>query len=175
MLSRLYHTAAHSLCTLRSQRRRWTTQHSVPAGRYSFAGQANILLRRQRGFRSLHVFFLLAQADPGALKSHYHEQAMFPSGTAEPTPTVACCEGPNHKCPVSSGDWLSNPVWSAIDFELTEPSLFQYAYESKDGQTAVARAIGDLDCDGTTVTYEVRCEAKEGNPICTLTTPDKAD
>lgn len=109
------------------------------------------------------------------LKAHYHEQAMFPSGTAAQTPTKACCEGPNHKCPVNTGDWLSNPVWSAIDFELTEPSYFQYSYDSKDGQTAVAKAVGDLDCDATTVTYEVRCEAKEGNPSCELTKPDKAD
>jgi len=32
-LSRLDRMASHSLCTLRSQRHRWTTQHSVPAGR----------------------------------------------------------------------------------------------------------------------------------------------
>ena len=43
-LSRLDRMASHSLCTLRSQRRRWTTQHSVPAGSLLLAGQVQLLL-----------------------------------------------------------------------------------------------------------------------------------
>jgi hypothetical protein len=47
--------ASHSLCTLRSQRRRWTTQHSVPAGSLRLAGQVHLLLRHSQGFGLLHA------------------------------------------------------------------------------------------------------------------------
>jgi len=43
-LSRLDRTASRSLCTLRSRRRRRTTQHSVPAGSLLLAGQVHLLL-----------------------------------------------------------------------------------------------------------------------------------
>lgn len=50
-LSRLNHTAAHSLCTLRSQRRRWTTQHSVPARLLAFHRAGRFLLRHRSRFQ----------------------------------------------------------------------------------------------------------------------------
>src|SRR5262249_14811285 len=50
-LSRLHRTASHSLCTLRSQRHRWTTQHSVPAGSLRLAGQVHLLLRHSTRFQ----------------------------------------------------------------------------------------------------------------------------
>src|SRR5688572_19725309 len=50
-LSRLDRTASHSLCTLRSQRHRWTTQHSVPAGSLLLAGQVHLLLGHYTRFQ----------------------------------------------------------------------------------------------------------------------------
>ena len=41
-LSGLDHAASHSLCTLRSRRHRRTTQHSVPADRYSLPGGVDL-------------------------------------------------------------------------------------------------------------------------------------
>jgi len=43
--------ASRSLCTLRSRRRRRTTQHSVPAGSLRLAGQVHPLLRHFTRFQ----------------------------------------------------------------------------------------------------------------------------
>lgn len=110
-----------------------------------------------------------------SLKAHYMEMAMFPTGSASLTPAAPCCDGPNHRCPPNPSDWAGNPVWDALDFEVSDPAYFQYAYESKDGKSAVARAVGDLDCDMVTVTFEMRCEAPAGDVVCTLTKPDRPD
>jgi hypothetical protein len=63
-------------------------------------------------------------------------------------------------------------VWKALDFQVDEPTLFQYSYSaSPDGQSFIAKAVGDLDCDGTFITYELRGTAMNGNPTLTLTAP----
>ena len=55
------------LCTLRSRGRPRTTQHSVPAGWPTFAGQVFHLSGRNRRFPSCHrMHFPLRQASPGA-------------------------------------------------------------------------------------------------------------
>ena len=62
------------------------------------------------------------------------------------------------------------PIWQALDFEVSEPSLFQYRYHS-DGQTAVVEAVGDLDCDTQMITYRLDVTAPNGNPRTVLTEP----
>jgi hypothetical protein len=47
--------ASRSLCTLRSQRHRWTTQHSVPTGLLGLAGQVRLLLGHFTRFQLLHA------------------------------------------------------------------------------------------------------------------------
>jgi hypothetical protein len=61
-------------------------------------------------------------------------------------------------------------VWVALDFQIDHPNLFQYNYRS-DGTTFHAEAIGDLDCDGTFVTYTLDGSAPNGNPQILLTEP----
>jgi hypothetical protein len=72
----------------------------------------------------------------------------------------------------SPDDWVQNPVWHALDFEIDEPSLFRYSYES-DGKTFTAKAVGDLDCDGIEITYELngKIDPATRNPVITLTEP----
>jgi len=54
-LSRLDRMASRSLCTLRSQRHRWATQHSVPADLLGLAGQVHLLLGH---FTRFQLFFM---------------------------------------------------------------------------------------------------------------------
>jgi hypothetical protein len=108
------------------------------------------------------------------LKIYYAEMAEFPKGSAPLTPSAPCCEGPNHKCAASPAEWTGNEVWSKLDFEVDEPSYFQYTFDS-DGTKVTATAVGDLDCDGTTVTYTLTGETPGGNPSFTLTKPATAD
>ena len=75
-----------SLCTLRSRGRPRTTQHSVPAGWPTLAGQVFHLSGRNRRFRSCHrMHFPLRQASPGARQAR-------PLRT-EPCPTPRCPGG----------------------------------------------------------------------------------
>jgi hypothetical protein len=105
-------------------------------------------------------------------KRVYMETSMFPTGSTPVTPAAPCCGQPNNHCAAVPQRYASDPVWAALDFEIDEPTLFQYVYRgSADGQSFVAQAIGDLDCDGTFITYELNGRALNGNPTYTLTEP----
>jgi len=80
------------------------------------------------------------------------ENGAFPRDSAPLTPAVSCCERPSHKC-LDAQSWQV-PAWQQLDFSIDHPHYFQYSYES-DGKSFVAKAVGDLDCDGDTVTYEI--------------------
>lgn len=108
-------------------------------------------------------------------KTEYIVDAQFPKATAPLTPSTSCCEGGNRgKCKANPQDWNGVEAWDRLDFEMSEDHYFRYSYES-DGQTFVARAVGDLDCDGTEITYELRGMAVGGEPTFTLTEPDRPD
>jgi hypothetical protein len=105
-------------------------------------------------------------------KRTYAETGVYPPGSAPLTPPRPCCGQPENHCPAAPALYASNPVWKAIDFQIDEPSLFQYSYSaSADGQRFVARAVGDLDCDGATITYELTGTVSQGVAMATLTEP----
>jgi type II secretory pathway pseudopilin PulG len=81
------------------------------------------------------------------------ENNALPRGSAPLTPATPCCAGPNRHC-ADLQSW-STPEWQALDIAIEEPHLFQYSYES-DGKTFTARAVGDLDCDGDSISYEIQ-------------------
>lgn len=65
-----------------------------------------------------------------------------------------CCKQPKGRCPGGPDEW-QHPSWKAIGFELFDPHY--YAYELVVDPTGfVAKAHGDLDCDGERSTYELR-------------------
>ena len=102
-------------------------------------------------------------------KTAFNENAEFPKGSAPLTPAKPCCGNKNNKCNSTAQDW-SQPAWQALEFQIDEPNLFQYSYDS-DGKTVTARAVGDLDCDTVMITYELKGEVVNGNPQFTLTEP----
>jgi type IV pilus assembly protein PilA len=82
--------------------------------------------------------------------------AQFPQTTAL-TPVGSCCLEADGQCSPNADIWDNNPTWRALDFAVTDPHRFRYAYESTGaGPDAVftARASGDLDCDTTLSTFE---------------------
>ncbi|HWO22151.1 MAG TPA: DUF4190 domain-containing protein [Kofleriaceae bacterium] len=88
-----------------------------------------------------------------AVRQYAVENSELPRASAPLTPAASCCTDGTRKCfDVSSWRILA---WQQIDFSIEEPHSFQYSYES-DGKTFTARAVGDLDCDGDTVTYELQ-------------------
>jgi hypothetical protein len=107
------------------------------------------------------------------LKVQYVTNSIFPVGKAAKLPATNCCDSPDRKCAVTA-DWAKDAIWSELDFQMDDPGFFQYSYES-DGKTATATAVGDLDCDGTFVTYKMTLTSEGGNPQMTLTKPENAD
>lgn len=105
------------------------------------------------------------------LKVLYMTNGAFPIGKSGPTPAASCCTEPGHKCAVTDA-WTKDPVWSGLEFQIDEPTRFTYSYESTDGKSAIARAIGDLDCDGTAITYTLTMTADaSGNPSMQISEP----
>ena len=102
-------------------------------------------------------------------KVYYATNGEYPRGTAAQLPSQGCCGGPQGKCAVTDA-WTKDPVWAALDFQIDEPNLFQYRYTGV-GKTFHAEAIGDLDCDGTFITYALDGTSPGGNAAATLTEP----
>jgi Tfp pilus assembly protein PilE len=105
-------------------------------------------------------------------KRAYAETGSFPPGSAPLTPAEPCCGQPRNHCRAVPAQYAADPVWKSLDFQIDEPTLFQYSYTaSADGQSFVAKAVGDLDCDGTFITYELNGRVSNGNPSMTLIEP----
>ena len=103
-------------------------------------------------------------------KVYFATEAKFPAGKSATLPAEPCCKGPNAKCPVTDA-WSKDPVWQSLDFQIDEPSLYQYTYEAKDDTHATVTAVGDLDCDGNAATYTLTLTAENGNPAMTIVEP----
>jgi type II secretory pathway pseudopilin PulG len=88
-----------------------------------------------------------------AVQHYAIENNELPRASAPLTPDASCCAGPDHRC-FDVQSWQT-PAWQQLDFSIDQPHQFRYSYQS-DGQTFTARAVGDLDCDGSAVTYEIR-------------------
>ena len=109
-------------------------------------------------------------------KTYYQTNAKFPQGTAGVLPAAdgaACGGGQTGRIAVTDA-WSADPVWSALDFHVDDPALFSYHYESASNTSAVALAVGDLDCDGTHATYTMTFSAVDGLPVTTIVEPPPA-
>ena len=114
----------------------------------------------------------LATIEQGNLLQ-FAENGQFVVGAAALTPSAPCCSFPGHRCPAEAKDWVGVRAWEMLGFEMTKSFAFRYSYKG-DGKTYEARAVGDLDCDGKTITYVLRGSAAGGG-TATLTAPTNAD
>src|SRR3954470_15552875 len=90
-------------------------------------------------------------------KTHFVENAAYVIQSAAPTPFPTCCNtggsaGPT-KCEPNPAAWNGVGAWDDLDFEIAEAHYFVYSYLGTTGDTYQAIAAGDLDCDGTMVSY----------------------
>ena len=105
----------------------------------------------------------------------FAENAAFPTGTAGPTPATPCCMDSTRRCQPEPAVWFNGP-WTELDFEMTRPHFYQYTYQgAPDGSSFTATAIGDLDCDGQTVTYTLHGRVVGGSPSFLLEPPTGRD
>jgi type IV pilus assembly protein PilA len=78
-----------------------------------------------------------------------------PSTAGAPVPAViGCC--PTGKCAPDAALWQVEP-WIALNFSVDDPAYYSYEYDLNDPALGpmVARAHGDLDCDGTQSQFEL--------------------
>jgi type IV pilus assembly protein PilA len=111
-----------------------------------------------------------------SLKRYYAENSTFPAGDAGPKDAAGCCGGKtadgivNNKCPADPKAWQNDKIWSALEFSIDEPTLYQYRYHS-DGQSAVVEAIGDADCDTHAATFRLDVKLNGGVPVMDMHSP----
>jgi prepilin-type N-terminal cleavage/methylation domain-containing protein len=104
----------------------------------------------------------------------YNRNATYPQAPTGVTPGATCCSlnalG-KKKCPVVAAEWAT-PEWRALDFQMDKEFLFQYDYTPGGGGASfIARAIGDMDCDGTPITYQMDGTTINGTPKTAITEP----
>lgn len=103
-------------------------------------------------------------------KVYYNTSAEFVQGSATPAP-AAFTAGSTCKMAPEISTFTGDSVWAALDFQIDEPNLFQYEYAASALTAATATATGDLDCDGTAITYLLTLDATGGNAAATITEP----
>jgi prepilin-type N-terminal cleavage/methylation domain-containing protein len=107
-------------------------------------------------------------------KRAYSEGSSYVVGTAGQLPAKpgagGCCGGPNNHCTANPTGFAGDATWKALDFQIDEASLFYYDYTGT-ATGFTAKATGDLDCDGTEITYTLVGTAANGNPAVELTEP----
>jgi type IV pilus assembly protein PilA len=109
-------------------------------------------------------------------KRAYMENSTYVVGKAGNTPTPVgkgCCGGAgksaNH-CLANPAGFTGDAVWTALEFEIDEDTLFYYSYTGT-ATTYTATAVGDLDCDGTEITYSLAGTADKGQPAYEMSEP----
>ncbi|HSN29763.1 MAG TPA: hypothetical protein VLT45_25925, partial [Kofleriaceae bacterium] len=105
-----------------------------------------------------------------ALKRTWTATHAFPVGDVPLTPGEGCmCKPPTMHCTGEPKDWATGP-WQVLQFHPSEPALFRFSYHS-DGKTAEVDAVGDMDCDGTQITYRLKLDATSGTPEARIDAP----
>ena len=93
-------------------------------------------------------------------------------GSTPLSPALSCCaQNANGKqqCAVDPATW-QDPTWQELDFAVEDSHYFQYQYTGT-ATSYKAIAVGDLDCDGTTITFAIDGNFDAGNPTFYVTKP----
>ncbi len=78
---------------------------------------------------------------------------------AGPTPQPSCCDQGGTCAP--DAHTFDTPGWHALAFSIDTPYRYTYEYvPDPSGTSAIVRAVGDVDCNGTSSSYELRLEIK---------------
>ncbi len=105
-------------------------------------------------------------------KTWHDAQASYPQGTAAALPGVdgGACAAPGKKFAAVS-TWSDDAAWLSLGFQIDEPNLFTYHYTSTAPRAATATAVGDIDCDGTMITYTLELGVSNGNATSLVIEP----
>jgi len=78
-----------------------------------------------------------------------------PPTPAGPSPVPSCCDQ-GGACKPDASTWAT-PGWRELSFSVDGEYRYTYQYvPDPSGQSAMIRATGDLDCNGTSSVYELK-------------------
>ena len=78
-----------------------------------------------------------------------------PLTPAGPSPVPSCCDQ-GGTCKPDATTWAT-AGWRELQFSVDGDYRYTYQYlPDPTGQSAIVRAVGDLDCDGTSSNYELK-------------------
>ncbi len=94
----------------------------------------------------------------------YAATGKLPATPAGPTPTSSCCDQ-GGACSPDPAIWNA-AGWRELGFSIDDDYRYTYQYlPDPSGTSAVVRATGDLDCDGTIGVYEVKLTVVAGKIV----------
>ena len=97
-------------------------------------------------------------------KTYFATNATYPQGKSATLPDGDCCKVKGGKCAVTDA-WAKDPMWATLDMQIDEPNRFHYTYESADGKSFTATAVGDPTCDVVDpITVTLTGTIENGNP-----------
>jgi len=102
-------------------------------------------------------------------KVYFITNASFVPTSGAQLPATTACASAGGKNPAAPAAWLV-AGWKDLDFQIDEPNLFNYVYVGGVA-AATATALGDLDCDGVSITYTMAMTSPGGNASGVLTEP----
>jgi hypothetical protein len=95
------------------------------------------------------------------IAAHVAATGKVPPTAAPPTPRPSCCEQ-GGTCSEDATTW-SAPGWRELGFSIDGSYRYTYEYApDPSGTEAIVRATGDLDCNGTLSSYELKLTVKPG-------------
>jgi len=120
-------------------------------------------LRRHRARQRALEAPALLEYMTDRVRAVWKERGRLPQGAAGPTPPLGTCCTRGGRCPADPAAWR-DPAWRVLAFSIDGAHRYSYQYEVVDGgHVAILRAIGDVDCDGASGTYEVRLTPAGGD------------
>jgi hypothetical protein len=95
-----------------------------------------------------------------SVKTAWAENNTLPASIPMSPALGACCQAPDHKCP-PEGPAFAAAGWDKLDFSLDDPHYYSYEVVSAPDLVTL-RAKGDLDCNGTYSTFEIKMPVAAG-------------
>ncbi|MEP6863894.1 MAG: hypothetical protein ABJE66_24920 [Deltaproteobacteria bacterium] len=93
------------------------------------------------------------------VEQHVAVTGRVPTTAAAKSPAVPCCEQ-GGLCKPDLDTWAA-PGWKELEFSIDDPYRYQYEYApDPSGQSAIVRAVGNLDCDQEPSLYELQLTVK---------------
>jgi hypothetical protein len=107
-------------------------------------------------------------------KAYYLAQGHFPDEVGEEEPSTTACGTVGGENVPQPNAWTSSG-WTALGFAIDIPNRFNYTYGPFGSDAATATALGDLDCDGISITYTLNLAVGSNGPTATLIPPTNPD